>query len=421
VGTARITVATRAIAAVLVLVGVAIGISASPSSAATDNAPIKIGFITDETGPGGLSSSASAQVIDGAAARIDAQNAVGGVDGHKLELITEDAQGTPGGNLLASQILASKDVFGVMEVDGDAFGGASYLNKLGIPVVGVAQDGPEWGEQPNTNMFAISEISATTPINGYYYTYNSTGAELKALGITRLAQVVFNVPSAINAATTIFQAAQSVGISKCLDALVPSDNSDFGPTVLQMKNLGCNGVEVLSVLSTCTGLAMDMRQADVKAKMLCSTGYDQNLLEQPQALAAMQGTYTTTAINVLSNVTHPVKLFLSRLNKFTPTWGGGIPSQEVGDAYIAADAMIKGLELAGRDPTRMAFISKMRQVSDYTAEGLLTTPVIFSHFGTLGMFPKESCTPLLEVKGKAYVPIDNGKPICGKLIRGAKA
>jgi hypothetical protein len=26
----------------------------------------------------------------------------------------------------------------------------------------VAQDGPEWGQQPNTNLFAISEISATT-------------------------------------------------------------------------------------------------------------------------------------------------------------------------------------------------------------------------------------------------------------------
>jgi branched-chain amino acid transport system substrate-binding protein len=412
----RWNVAARASMTVLALAGVVIGILAAPGSASTSKAPILLGLITDETGPGGVGYQ---EVIDAATARIDAQNAAGGVDGHKLELITEDEQNTAGGDLLAAQVLVSKGVFGVMEVDGFAFGGASYLHKLGIPVVGVAQDGPEWGEQPNTNMFATASAT-TTPINGYYYSYNNTGAELKALGITKLAQIAFNVPSAINAATTIFQAAKSVGISKCLDALVPSDNSNFGPLALQMKNLGCNGIDVLSILQTCTGLAMAMRQADVNAKMLCATGYDQNLLNQPEALAAMQGTYTTATINVLSNPTPPVKLFLSRLNKYTPAWGGGIPSDEVGYSYENADLMIKGLELAG-GPNRRAFISKLRQVSDYTAEGLMTTPDIFSHFGTLGMFPKESCTPLLEVKGKAYVPIDNGKPICGALIRGAKA
>jgi branched-chain amino acid transport system substrate-binding protein len=413
------TLTARAIMAVLAMAGVVIGISAAPGSASTSKAPILIGLITDETGPGGVQSTYP-QVVDGALARIDAQNAIGGVDGHKLELITEDEQSTPGGDLLAAQILVSKGVFAVMEVDADAFGGAAYLHKLGMPVIGVAQDGPEWGEQPNTNMFAIASLSGTTPINGYFYTYDSTGAELKALGITKLAQVVFNNPAAINGATDTFQAAKSVGISKCLDELVPSDNSNFGPIALQMKNLGCNGVDVLSILSTCTGLATALKQADVNAKLLCATGYDQNLLEQPQALAAMQGTYTTAAINVLSDPTPPVKLFLSRLNKYTPTWGGGIPNDEVGYSYENADLVIKGLELAG-GPNRQAFISKLRQVSDYTAEGLMTTPDIFSHFGTLGMFPKESCTPLLEVKGKAYVPIDHGKAICGGLIRGSKA
>jgi branched-chain amino acid transport system substrate-binding protein len=413
--------AGRATTAMLVLAGVVVGLSTTPapSSASTNKSPIQIGLIADETGPG-ATAAGYADAINGAEARIDAQNAAGGVDGDKLELVTEDEQSTPAGDQLAAQLLVSKGVFGVMEVDSAAFGGAPYLHSRGIPVVGVAEDGPEWGEQPNTNMFAIADQASTTPINGYYYGYNSSGADLKALGITKLAQVVFNVPSAINAATTIFQEAKSVGVSKCLDALVPTDNSNFGPTVLQMKHLGCNGVEVLSVLGTCSNLATDMRQSGVKAKMICATGYDQNLLDQPSSLAAMQGTYTTTAINVLSNPTPPVKLFVSRLKKYT-NWAGGIPSGTLGEAYVSADAMIKGLELAGPNPTRTEFISKLRQVSNYTADGLLTTPIIFSHFGTLGMFPKESCTPLLEVKGKSYVPIDNGKPICGQLVRGAHA
>ncbi len=60
----------------------------------------------------------------------------------------------------------------------------------------------------------------------------------------------------------------------------------------------------------------------------------------------------------------------------------------------------------------------MRQVSNYTVEGLVTTPMIFSHFGTLGMFPKKACGPELEIEGKNFVPVVNA---CGNLVKGAKA
>ena len=188
----------------------------------------------------------------------------------------------------------------------------------------MAVDGPEWGEQPNTNMFSIGDLYSTTPFNGYYYTYSRTGPTFKALHVTKLAQVVFNISSAINAANTIFAQAKSDGVSKCLDALLPS-NGNLNPTVLQIKKLGCNGVEVLSVLSTCTTVAADLKQADVNAKLICATAYDQSLLNQPSALAAMQGTYTT-AINVLAKNPPPaVKLMLTRLKKYT-SLSGGIPS-----------------------------------------------------------------------------------------------
>ena len=121
-----------------------------------------------------------------------------------------------------------------------------------------------------------------------------------------------------------------------------------------------------------------------------------------------------------ANPPPPVKLFLSRLRKYT-TWPGGIPNPELDYAYESADLMIYGLQHAGSNPSRTAFIKYLRGVSNYTVEGLLTTPIIFSHFGTLGMFPKKACGPLLEVKGKSYVPFDNGKLICGSLVKGSKA
>jgi branched-chain amino acid transport system substrate-binding protein len=399
---------------VLLVSGLITVLSAASASASTSKAPIIIGYISDETG---AAASTYINAIQGAQARIDAQNAIGGVNGHKLELVAEDDQSTPTGNSTAAHLLVSKGAFGIIQDDSGAFGSSRYLNQLGVPVVGASVDGPEWGEQPNTNMFSIVDLYSTTPFNGYYYTYSNSGADLKALHVTKLAQVVFNISSAINAATTIFDQAKSYGVSDCLDALLPS-SGNLNPTVLQIKQLGCNGVEVLSVLSTCITLATDLQQADVKAKLICATAYDQSLLDQPSALAAMQGTYTTALLNVLAkNPTPAVKLFLDRLKKYT-SFSGGIPSDNIEYSYMAADAMIKGLELAGPDPTRKAFITNLRKVSNYTVEGLLTTPIIFSHFGTLGMIPKESCQPLLEIKGKAFVPAIN---VCGTLVRGAKA
>jgi branched-chain amino acid transport system substrate-binding protein len=406
--------ALRIVVAIFSLAGVIAGLSAAPASASTGKAPILIGFISDETGP---SSSSYINAVEGAQARIDAQNAAGGVNGHKLEIMAADDTGTPTGFSTAAHLLVSKGVFGIISDASVTFGASRYLQQQGMPVVGAAVDGPEWGQQPNSNMFAIADLYSTSPFNGYYYTYTFTQAQLKALHITKLAQIVFNVPAAIDAANTIFQQANAAGISKCLDALVPS-SGNLNPTVLQIKNLGCNGVEVLSTLSTCITLATDLKQADLKTKVICSTGYDQTLLDQPTALAAMQGSYTTSALNVLgSDVNSATKLFLSRLKKYT-AWAGGIPSENIDYAYESADVMINGLTAAGANPTRKAFISAERKVTNYTVEGMYTTPFIFAHFGTLGMLPKKSCSPLLEIKGKSFVPAYN---TCGTLVRGAKA
>jgi branched-chain amino acid transport system substrate-binding protein len=400
--------------AVLSFAGTLTALATAEASASTAKAPIIIGYITDETG---ATSSTYINAVQGAQARIDAQNAAGGVDGRKLELVAEDDQSTPTGNSTAAHLLVSKGAFGIIEDNSGAFGSSRYLNQLGVPVTGVSVDGPEWGEQPNTNMFSIGDLYSTTPFNGYYWTYSSSGAELKALHVTKLAQVVFNISSAINAANTIFAQAKSYGVSECLDALLPS-SGNLSPTILQIKKLGCNGVEVLSVLSTCTTVAADLKQAGVNAKLICATSYDQSLLNQPSALAAMQDTYTTASFNVLAKNPPPaVKLMLDRLTKYT-SFSGGIPSDNIEYSYEAADAMIDGLELAGPNPTRKEFISKLRNVSNYTVEGLLTTPIIFSHFGTLGMIPKKSCGPLLEIKGKDFVPALN---VCGTLVKGSKA
>ena len=73
--------ALRIAVAVFSLAGAITTLSHAPASASTSKAPIIIGYITDETG---AASSTYINAVQGAQARIDAQNAIGGVDGHKL-------------------------------------------------------------------------------------------------------------------------------------------------------------------------------------------------------------------------------------------------------------------------------------------------------------------------------------------------
>jgi len=374
-------------------------------------APIVIGFITDETG-GAASSYIDAQ--DGAIARIDAQNAAGGVNGHKLQLVIEDDQSTASGNLTAAKdLIQDKAAFGIIDDASFTYGAATYLNANKIPVTGAAIDGPEWGQQPNSNMFSVSGTT-TTPIDGKIYGYNNGEEFFKQEGATKLAQVVYNISSAITAANGIYAAAKPLGISNCLESIIPFGDVSFTTFALQMKSLKCNGLEVLGLLTSCIAVANAIRQARLKVVDFCITGYDQSVLNQPSALASMQGVYTMATINVLgNNLNAPTKLFLSRLKKYT-TWPGGIPSLNIDYGYEAADLMIDGLQLAGPNPTRGRFISKLRTVSSYTAGGLIPAPgENFTHFGTLAALPKTSCAPFYEVKGHTFVPT---KSICGKLV-----
>jgi hypothetical protein len=89
-------------------------------------------------------------------ARIDLQNAEGGVDGHKIVGIVIDDQTNPSEISTAVQSAVSK-AFGIVSQSPLFFLAAKYPQQAGVPVTGTYDDGPEWGTQPYTNMFASDE------------------------------------------------------------------------------------------------------------------------------------------------------------------------------------------------------------------------------------------------------------------------
>jgi branched-chain amino acid transport system substrate-binding protein len=82
--------------------------------------------------------------------------------------------------------------------------------------------------------------------------------------------------------------------------------------------------------------------------------------------------------------------------------------------WTSMDLMIKGLEVAGQNPTRQSFISNLRQVTSYDAGGLVATPLDYTQFGKA---PASLCAWYVRLEGAQFVltPSD-GKPVCGTVI-----
>ena len=146
-------------------------------AAAASGSPITLVMITSLTGEG---ASEFSNAPAGFNARIAMQNAEGGIDGHKIDGVVLDDQTSPTEIATAVQDAVSKNPAGIVSVSPLFFLGDKYPQQAGLPVTGGFFDGPEWGEQPFTNMFAsdVGSVDDKYPVN------TAIGAFMKAHGGT---------------------------------------------------------------------------------------------------------------------------------------------------------------------------------------------------------------------------------------------
>ena len=385
------------------------------SSAGAAKSPIVLGYIGDQTG---VSSSTFADGIGGAQARIDLQNAEGGVDGRKLELVSVDSTSTTTGTATAVQDLISvKHVFGIIEDSAFFFGGSKYAQEAGVPVTGYGIDGPEWLEQPNTNMFDVIPADYT-PLGGYIYDSTVAAQFFKDMGATKVGVLGYGIsPSATEAAEEAVYVDKLLGIADCdLDLSIPFGGVDFTAPVLKLQSDGCNGYETVFEDASDIALGQAVKNAGLSMKaQLMSEGYDNNVLDSSTARAAIQGDYFGTLIN-FSSPNAATKTMLDALKTYDHGFTG-IPDLGLYSGYLSADLMIYGLQHAGANPTQASFIKNLREVSDYTANGILPSPTTFEHFGTAGMLSKAGCEYFVQLKGDKFVVANDGKPVCGKTVK----
>jgi branched-chain amino acid transport system substrate-binding protein len=376
---------------------------------------VTVGLITSLTGPG---ASEDLNLPKGAQARIDAQNAAGGVFGRKITMVTKDDQTSPTAVTDAANLLIQQPVFGVMGQSALVFAAARTLHQAGMPVVGGGFDGQEWGQQPYTNMFSFGGAGSTaagTDPHAPVYTY--IAKFIKDQGGTNVAAFGYSIsPSSSNAAKGLAKAAPTVGIKVgLLDTSVPFGTVSVAPLALQMKQAGVDAGEFNMDENTNFALITAARQSGVNLKVpLMATGYGQPLLEDPSALAAAANSYFLTLcqpVEAHSQATRTMQSILAKYVNFT-----GIPDFGWCYGYVGADLMIKGLQEAGKNPTRQSFINGLRTVTDYNANGLLAQPANFS-LSQFGKSPDTACAYFVKLQGTRFVQVPaDGKPTCGTKI-----
>ena len=277
---------------------------------------------------------------------------------------------------------ADPKAFGIVSQSPLFFLAAKYPNEAGVPVTGSYDDGPEWGTQPYTNMFASDEGS----VNPKYPVNTQIGNFLKAHGGTVLGSYGYGIsPSssraAIATADSFKHAGGSVGV---LDTSVPFGSVAFTSLALVAKQKGINAMVPAMDANSNYALAQALEQAGVKLKAtLYATGYQPSVINSPRLEAPSKGRTSSlpSARGRCPNAgTKAMQAAMEKYAHFTKTQ---FPDFGQYEAWAGADLMIKGLEMAGPTASQATVIKDLRSIKSYNANGLLPQNIdyatIFGH------------------------------------------
>jgi ABC-type branched-subunit amino acid transport system substrate-binding protein len=393
------------------VLGLLVGsISLVPTSAGATPAPITLALVTSLTGPAAAEYTGSPAGFD---ARIAEQNAMGGVDGHKLVPLVIDDQTSPSAVATAVQEAISKGALGIVAASPLFFLAAKYPQHAGVPVTGSYSDGQEWGEKPYTNMFAsdLGSVDPTLPVN------TLEGKILRMFGGTVLGSYGYSIsPSSSREASAVARSFQHAGGAVgVVDTSLPYGGTDFTNEALVAKQKHVNAVFPTMQDSSNYALATSFKQAGVDLKAaVFATGYTPGVVHSP-AWSNLQGDYFLSIYRPFSipdEGTEQMSAALQRYAHFSKTQ---FPTLFQYETWAGADLMIKGIQMAGRNPTRAAVIKDLRRIKAYNANGLLPNPIDYATI--FGHDPARQCVWVLRAHKSGFVPVST-EPICGTDLPG---
>jgi ABC-type branched-subunit amino acid transport system substrate-binding protein len=376
---------------------------------------VKLGYIFSETGVAGSTFKNAGKACQ---ARIDRENANGGVNGRKIDMeIVDDA--SSGANLTSTQdLVQNRDVFAIVNNSSFAFLSYRYMLDQGVPMIGGGFDGTYYTEKGNEDI--ISALGSGTPFPGLSYT--TTPKVMKQLGAEKTAALAYGASASSTASAKTLQqyAVPAVGLDPVYtNTSVDFGSTDVGPLVLGIKNAGADAVYLPMVAASNIAVVQGLQQNGVEMKAnVLATGYGQEFLDSPVAKTLGPNTVLFQTYKPVELKDKATKQFQADLKKYAGLTG--IPDYGVYTGYITCELAILGLQNAGKTPTRRGFIDGLRKLGTYDEAGLACTPVDISleHIRTA---PTTGCSYYVYVKDGKFVLMNKGKPFTGKLVGSKEA
>jgi branched-chain amino acid transport system substrate-binding protein len=345
-------------------------------------------------------------------ARIDMQNAKGGVNGHKIIPIVIDDETNPTNTVTGVQNALSKGAIGIVANSPLFFEAEKYAQQAGVPVTGAYTDGPEWGEQPNTNMFASDRGSENpkVPVN------TLIGKFLRAHGGTVIGAYGYGVSpqsadSAKGNAQSFKLAGGKIGV---LDTSVPFGSVSFTTQALTAKTAKVNALVPSLDDNSNYALATALTQSGVKLKaVLYATGYEPDVIGSP-VWQDLQGSYFMALFRPFSLPNAGTVQMAAALQKYAHFTKKQFPTFSQYEAWLGADLMIKGIQMSGSNPTSAKVIKNLRSVKSYNGNGILPTSINYST-----VFGKDipECVWIMKAQKSGFVPI-SAQTTCGVDVPG---
>jgi ABC-type branched-subunit amino acid transport system substrate-binding protein len=397
-----------AVAAAGVLIVTACSSSSKSGSGVTGSTAgqtYTIGILTDLSGPAASGSQTSVQGAEAGAVLAAKQ-------GYHFKFVKGDSQTSPAAILAAAKKLVTQDhVDAVIAVSALAFGAAPYLTAQGIPVVGAAEDGPEWITAKN--MFSVYGALDETKVG------SSTGAFFKMQGVTTFGALGYSIsPSSSESAKGAAVSAQEAGLKVgYLNANFPFGSTNVQPVALAMKSAGVDGFESTTDPNTSFALVSALRQVGHNPKVaLLPDGYGGDLIQAgPGALQTGQGVYFTLTFQPVEMHTAATEQFQSALRTIgitnDPTYG-----EYAG--YTSVAMLVRALKAAGPHPSHSALIASLSGLKNFDAAGLLGRHTFDPGDRASTATGIDGCIYVTKLSGSAFQLVPGADPICGHLIPG---
>lgn len=400
-----------AAAAVVLLTAAACSSSSKSSSSGGGGGgggkAITVGVITDVTGP---AASGNKTYVEGVKAGIK----LAAREGYNIKYVVGDSTTSPATVQTAAQKLVQQDhVPVVLGHSAVLFGATPYLTSQNVPVIGFAEDGPEW--LTSKNMFSVGGYTDTTKVT------TTLGKFFKMMGVTKAGALGYSIsPSSAESAKGAIQSAKAVGIKEgYLNANFPFGSTNVQPVALAMKSGGVDGFTATVDPNTSFALISALRQngVNIKAASL-PTGYGGDTLQAgPGALQAAQNVFFSLNYEPVEMNTSATQQFLKDLRASGTTTE---PTYAEYNGYTSVGLLVRALKQNGGNTSSASLIQTLSSIHNWDALGLWGGRTLDLSDRAGSPAGVDNCGWYTKLVGQKFELVKGADPVCGEILKGVK-